>query len=333
LHVLVVNEPELAEAIDRLRGEWAERSGGELRATAANWAEAATAKSLDADAIVFPSRYLGELSVRNWLRPMRPAVLKNVNSTDFFPLVRNELIRWGDQTMALPLGVNPKAIVPPEFQTPTLWLLAEAGPHVISNDKLGVLFDAETMEPRITEPAFVAALANVDRSLWENLGIEKSTAPVRDSDLPLLGYDDRLIAVTASSRNAASAFNLVEWIAQPDISSQLARAGNAVYPARVSLASSPAWYVEELTAMERAGIGKRLIAELSGEKFLMIPRIPSIDEYLAALTDAAKSAVLNRVPPQEALNQAARRWEEITEAHGRQSQRQAYWKHLGIEEP
>jgi hypothetical protein len=65
----------------------------------------------------------------------------------------------------------------------------------------------------------------------------------------------------------------------------------------------------------------------------MIPRIPGIDEYLATLTDAAKSAVLDHVPPQEALNQAAERWEVITDAHGRQSQRRAYLKHLGIEEP
>ena len=33
LRVLVVNEPGVAEAINRLRGEWAERSGGELSAT------------------------------------------------------------------------------------------------------------------------------------------------------------------------------------------------------------------------------------------------------------------------------------------------------------
>jgi hypothetical protein len=330
--VLVVNEPELAEAINRLGGEWAERSGGELRATAELWAETAAAKSLDADAVVFPSRYLGELSERKWLRPMRPAVLKNVNAADFFPVVRNELIRWGGQTMALPLGVNPMSIVPPEFQTPTLWLVAEAAPKVMSNDKPGVLFDAETMKPRIMLPAFVDSLAQVDRSFWENLGTGKSTAPVRDSDLPLLGYDDRLIAVTASSRNAASAFKLVEWIAQPEISTQLARAGNPMYPVRVSLASSPAWYFEDLTSMERAGVGNRLIAELSGEKFLMIPRIPGIDEYLAALTDAARSAVLDHVPPQEALNQAARRWEEITDAHGRDAQRAAYFKHLGLDE-
>jgi hypothetical protein len=333
LRVLVVNEPELDEAINRLRGEWAERAGGELSASAASWADIAAAKSLDADVVIFPSRYLGELCVRNWLRPVRAAVLKNVNSADFFPLVRNELIKWGGDTMALPLGIEPTAIVPPAFQRPALWLLAHAAPNAISNERLGVLFEAETMKPRITESAFDDALTKLDRSFSESSGIDKSTALVSERDLPLLGYGDRLIAVTASSRNAATAFKLIEWLAQPDISSQFARAGNEMYPVRVSLASSPDWYFEKLTATERAGIAKRLVAELSGEKCLLIPRIPGIDEYLAALGDAAKSAVIDRVPPQEALQAAAERWEQITDSHGREAQRRAYLKHLGINEP
>src|SRR5262245_9802656 len=68
LRVLVVNEPELVEALNRLRGEWAERSGGELAATGTIWKDLSTAKTLDADVIIFPSRYLGELCTRNWLR-------------------------------------------------------------------------------------------------------------------------------------------------------------------------------------------------------------------------------------------------------------------------
>src|SRR3977135_4091333 len=59
LRVLVVNEPGVAEAINRLRGEWAERSGGELSATSSEWKDVAGAKSIDADVVIFPSRYLG----------------------------------------------------------------------------------------------------------------------------------------------------------------------------------------------------------------------------------------------------------------------------------
>src|SRR6476646_3946461 len=75
LRVLVVNEPGVAEAINRLRGEWAERSGGELSATSSEWKDVAGAKSIEADVVIFPSRYLGELCTRGWLQPMRSSVL------------------------------------------------------------------------------------------------------------------------------------------------------------------------------------------------------------------------------------------------------------------
>src|SRR4051812_7715853 len=71
LRVLVVNDPPLAEAISRLRGEWTERSGGELTALPITWQDAIDDKSLAGDIIVFPSRYLGELCTRNLLRPLR----------------------------------------------------------------------------------------------------------------------------------------------------------------------------------------------------------------------------------------------------------------------
>ena len=162
--MLIVNDPPLVEAINRLRGEWAERSGGELTASATTWKELSTAKTLDADVIIFPSRYLGELGTRDWLRPVRQqscSIATTSNSADIFPLVRNELIKWGGQTMALPLGVDPAAIDPQTFRPRAIALLPHAAPHAITNERLGVLFDTETMKPRITEAAFVDALTKL----------------------------------------------------------------------------------------------------------------------------------------------------------------------------
>src|SRR6188472_3146603 len=48
LRVLVVNEPGVADAINRLRGEWAERSGGDLSATSRDWKDVAAAKNIEA---------------------------------------------------------------------------------------------------------------------------------------------------------------------------------------------------------------------------------------------------------------------------------------------
>src|SRR4051812_32158501 len=147
LRVLVVNEPGLAEAINRLRGEWAERSGGELKANSSTWSEVADAKSLDTDVIVFPSRYMGELCTRGWLRPVRKSVLDSdeFNASDVFPLIRRDLMKWGGEVMALPLGIRIPMRTKSTGDHPGLNLLAEAAPAALSNEREGVLFDPQTM--------------------------------------------------------------------------------------------------------------------------------------------------------------------------------------------
>jgi hypothetical protein len=333
--VLVVNEPALVEALNRLRGEWAERSGGELSAVVNTWAEVRDAKQLDADLVIFPARYLGELCVRGQLRPVRASVLEseNVKATDYFPLVRNELIKWDGQVMALPLGIEAAAVGQSAASTRGIALLIAAAPNAVSNDRIGVLFDSETMKPRITEPAFVTALAELAEKhsqSGEANGSAPSPAQGGDTRVAVLGNNDRLIAVTTTSRNAATAFKLLEWLAQADMSAQLSRVGEGKFlPPRRSLASSTAWNdaAKDSGATSQAGA---LDAALKSERFLMIPRIPGIDDYLAALDVAADAAVKDKMPPAEALQKAADQWEQITNARGREAQHAAYLKSLGI---
>jgi hypothetical protein len=325
LRVLVVNEPELVEAVNRLRGEWAERSGGELNATGTTWKELSTAKEINADVVIFPSRYLGEFCVRNWLRPVRASVLDSdeLDAADYFPVVRNELIKWGGQTMALPLGIEKSVQGGPRFP-PSLELITWAAPNAISDDRIGVLFDAETMKPRITESAFVDALQRQVESL--RISIKR---PTPDGSIPVLGYNDRLAAVTSSSNNAASAFRLLEWIARPNISSQLVGVGSRQITSRRSFAPDATNW-RGWGPREREEFGKHLKAKLGGQKSLVIPRIPGIDEYLAAADESINAAIKNEGSPIVVLRKVADRWEQITEARGREKQREAYQKHLGI---
>jgi hypothetical protein len=345
LRVLVVNDPELVEGINRVRGEWAERSGGELAASATTWRDLEKLQAIDADVIIFPSRYLGELSTRNWLRPIRASVLESedLKFADFFPLVRNELIKWGGQTMALPLGLDPNLLDISPAQGRAMVLLREAAPQAVSKDKLGVLFDVETMKPRITEPAFIEALTKLaaEQVDTREKGATQIDTATRADDstprdiatpsTPVLGYTDRLIGVTTSSHNAASAFKLISWLAQPDTSAQLARLGNGTLPPRVSNAASPAWYKPDVSAEDRAKSADTLTAQLSGERSLLIPRIPGIDDYVAALDEAVKPAK-DAASAATAIQHAAERWEQITESRGRDAQLQAYRKSLGLTE-
>ena len=460
LRVLVVNEAGLAEAIERLRGEWAERSGATLSATTKSFSELAEAKAIDVDLVIFPTRYLGEFCTRGWLRPVRKNVLesKDADADDYFPLVRQQLISWGGQVMALPLGIDlpvmcyradlfgksPSRTVAQDYQrppdswneyvefargnksddnderphawVPSIWepveswasvlLLIRAASYAARDGESGNLFDAHTMKPQIERPPFARALIelcdasncmyidrgaaknDVERELRDPREASCSTAKgevhhlsiglppaghrnvveqsytvnptageqlawtqvpgasdvydpstedwrklQRANRIPVIGFNDRLVAVTTSSRNAASAFKLLDWLASVEASSQLARTGNGTMPVRISMASSPLWYDPKLSSSERNDLGKVLHQSLSGGQFFIVPRIPGIDEYLAALDEAVKNAVFDKVAPQAALNQASSHWERITDARGRDAQRQAYLKHLGIAEP
>jgi hypothetical protein len=296
LRVLVVNEVGLAEAIERLRGEWAERSGATLSATTSPWSDLAEAKTVDADLVIFPTRYLGEFCTRGWLRPVRKNVLESneLNADDYYPLVRQQLITWGGQVMALPLGID----FPIGSQSFNRWpgaaLLARVETGVIGADREAELFDPKTMKPRIAELPFVAALNEL--SADHDRGGAKALSRV-----PVLGVGDRMAAVTSASRNAAGAFKLLAWLASSDISSQFARAGNGTMPVRVSMASSSSWYDQKMTASERNDLGKLLQQTLGGRQCLVVLRIPGVDEYLEALDDAVKSVAFDRVDPQTAL--------------------------------
>jgi ABC-type glycerol-3-phosphate transport system substrate-binding protein len=202
-----------------------------------------------------------------------------------------------------------------------------AAPQAISNERLGVLFETDTMKPRITDPAFVDALTKRPLLLKEGAG---EASPSAASIIPILGKNDRLLAVTSSSRNAASAFKLLEWLALPETSSQFARIGGSWLPPRRSLASSASWFDSSLSSNDRADRSKNLEAALNGERSLVIPRIPGIDDYLAALDAAVKSVIENKTPPAAALQACADHWEQITDRLGRDKQRAAYLKHLGI---
>jgi ABC-type glycerol-3-phosphate transport system substrate-binding protein len=347
LRVLVVNEPELVEAINRLRGDWESQGSGPMSATAASWGDLANAKSIDADVVVFPSRYLGELSLRGLLRPVRTNILESeeFKANDLFPLVRQELIRWGGAVMALPLGVH-IATAADAKEGLALSLLAQAAPRVVSPDRVDILFDADTMKPRIAEPEFVEALAELvairkspsqnadagaDKSAAANEPQAKSGNDRRRSSVPVIGYDDRLAGVTSSTRNAASAFRLLKWLARPETSSRLAGRGDRHSPVRRSLASSAKWYGDELTVEQRSERSRLLDEQLGGEWCLLIPRIPGIDEYLAVLDEAVNATANGDVEGKAALAKAAQRWDEITDSRGRELQREAYLKHLGVD--
>ncbi|GAG37773.1 unnamed protein product, partial [marine sediment metagenome] len=166
LRLLIVNDPSLAEAISRLRVEWAEQAGSRFQVVQATWDKINAGDRLDADLIIYPTRYLGTLCERDWLRPIRNHVLEDpsYNASDLFRLVRERLMTYGGRVMALPLGIDAAGFTNGWQGLPyqgAYQLLARAAPDVVDPRLETVLFEAETMRPRIAEPPFVRALVEL----------------------------------------------------------------------------------------------------------------------------------------------------------------------------
>ncbi|NQT40212.1 MAG: hypothetical protein HQ581_22155, partial [Planctomycetes bacterium] len=96
-------------------------------------------------------------------------------------------------------------------------------------------------------------------------------------------------------------------------------------------ASAPgAWVESPLTGPEAPDYAAVVSRALSRPQRLFALRLPGRREYLAALDQAVADAVAGKHPPVDALRTAAEQWQQITETHGVDSQREAYRHSLGL---
>jgi ABC-type glycerol-3-phosphate transport system substrate-binding protein len=118
LRLLVVGDPAMASAIERLKGEWAAQTGSTLQVVQATRLDLAADSPPEADVILAASHQLAELAVRSWIVPV-PADLTRPPSvtagslgegqskagwSDVFTLLRAREAVWGDKTVAVPFG-------------------------------------------------------------------------------------------------------------------------------------------------------------------------------------------------------------------------------------
>ncbi len=108
LSLLVVDDPPLADAIERVAGEWRARSPSTVRISQSSWADLAAGEALpaDVDAVIYPSALLGTLAERRWIAPLPDDYTQNreLAWSDTFELLQVAVARWGPRPMAVPLG-------------------------------------------------------------------------------------------------------------------------------------------------------------------------------------------------------------------------------------
>ncbi|MEE9602315.1 MAG: extracellular solute-binding protein [Thermoguttaceae bacterium] len=107
LKLTVIDDPEMAAAIEQLRGEWTAQTGTDFQVRQISGRQLPQRQESDdlaADAIIYPSHMLGTLAQRNLLSPLPKESLQSDDWAGVFELLRTREAAWGSQTVAVPFG-------------------------------------------------------------------------------------------------------------------------------------------------------------------------------------------------------------------------------------
>ena len=108
VHLLVVDDAEMAAAIGQLRGDWQARTGAVLVISESTADKMLGAEKLPdpLDAVIYPSALLGTLAERKWIVPLPAEFAGNreLAWSDTFELLQVAETRWGQASWAVSLG-------------------------------------------------------------------------------------------------------------------------------------------------------------------------------------------------------------------------------------
>ena len=104
LKLQVVGDPEMAKAIERLRGDWSTQSGSDFEIVQAGEQELSAAESLSADAVICSSRLLGVLGEKKLLADAPENIQKSASWAEEFELPKIREAAWAGRIYGLPFG-------------------------------------------------------------------------------------------------------------------------------------------------------------------------------------------------------------------------------------
>lgn len=167
------------------------------------------------------------------------------------------------------------------------------------------------------------AQATFDGRQWQ----ERATG--KPHRVTLLGVDGRLISVTREARRRDSAAQRLVWLSGKEWGEQVGVASDATLPVRTSSRGLSQWMGNTLSEEGLASLADVLFDDEEPEETMTTIRIPGSRQYFGALAAAVKS-VQGGQTAEEALTAATNKWEEITDELGREAQRTALAKSLGL---
>jgi multiple sugar transport system substrate-binding protein len=149
--------------------------------------------------------------------------------------------------------------------------------------------------------------------------------------IPLLAAAGRLGSVARESSRSKAALRVLA-ILSAEQSREVAAASTATTLYRQSHLAAPSdWYPANSEEDEAASYAAAAQQSLTRGIWMFSPRIPGHERYLAILNGAVQKALKKELSAKDALSQAAREWEAITDELDRNKQLLAYRRSLGLE--
>ncbi|MFV1964368.1 MAG: ABC transporter substrate-binding protein [Pirellulaceae bacterium] len=183
----------------------------------------------------------------------------------------------------------------------------------------------EALQIGVAELPGSTAAYNYRSQQWENRG------DAAQQHVTLLGVSGRLGSVTRECRQTHEAVNMLTWISG-ELSSQICPESQRTTLFREShLGQATLWVDSQFTQQAATSYGEVVQQAMSRPGWLCSVRIPGRHRYLAALDKAVHAVLDGEASSEEALAAAAQTWEETTESLGRDKQREAYMRSIGLE--
>ena len=147
----------------------------------------------------------------------------------------------------------------------------------------------------------------------------------------LLGVSGRLGSVARESRQRTAATNLLIWLTG-ELSGEVCPESKHVTLFRTSHQNiASRWTDRQFDETAVTSYAEAVQQAQSRSSWLFAVRISGRDEYLSALDQAVHDAITGTSSAEDALAKVVRRWEQVTDERGRDSQREAYMKSIGLE--
>jgi multiple sugar transport system substrate-binding protein len=149
---------------------------------------------------------------------------------------------------------------------------------------------------------------------------------------PFMAFGGWQAAVPATSDKQEAAWNFIEYLTSPEVSSKAAvTGGTGVNPYRNAHVDNLALWSDifsEREAKEYLGAQKDSIA---AENVALDMRLPGYFSYTEVLEIELSKALAGQVTPQQALDTVAAEWNKLTDEFGRDEQLAAYRASMGLE--